>query len=192
MFQPTTFGKYFLTRRLAVGGSAEVYAAKLYGADGFEKDLVVKVILPQHARDPEFVAAFVREAKLAVTLQHANIVGVYELGRVDGTYFIALELVDGLDLFLLQEGLRELDLRLSVALACRIVEGAARGLEYAHKKKGPDGRFLGLVHRDLNPRNVLVSREGEIKVADFGIAKTTHQSERLAHTQVGVTKGTPH
>src|SRR5207244_8010745 len=88
--QPTTFGDAFLTRRLAVGGMAEVYAAKLYGADGFEKDIVIKQILPQYARDPEFVQSFVAEAKIAVTLSHANIAGIYELGRVDGTYFIAI------------------------------------------------------------------------------------------------------
>ncbi len=188
MFHPTTFGKYFLTRRIAVGGMAEVFAAKLYGSDGFEKDLVIKQILPQHARDPEFVQSFVAEAKIAVSLNHANVVGIYELGRVDGTYFIAMEYVDGLDVFALMEAARRHYQVLDPGLAVLITEEVARGLEYAHRKKGPDGRSLGLVHRDLNPRNVLISREGDVKILDFGIAKVA--SPVMPKTRAGVVKGT--
>jgi len=190
VFQPTTFGKYFLTRRIAVGGMAEVFAAKLYGADGFEKDLVIKQILPQYARDPEFVQSFVAEAKIAVSLNHANVVGIYELGRVDGTYFIAMEYVDGLDVFQLLDHARKFGRTLSPGLALLVGEEVAKGLDYAHRKHGPDGEPLGLVHRDLNPRNVLISREGEVKILDFGIAKTASTASAMPKTRAGVVKGT--
>ncbi len=190
MFQPTTFGKYFLTRRLAVGGMAEVFLAKLYGADGFEKDLVIKQILPQHAKDPEFVQSFVGEAKIAVSLNHANIVGIYELGRVDGTYFIAMEYVDGLDVFLTSEAARKYGEVLTPGMALLVCEEVAKGLDYAHRKRDPTGHLLGLVHRDLNPRNVLISREGEVKILDFGIAKTASRAAEMPKTRAGVVKGT--
>ncbi|MBK8014234.1 MAG: serine/threonine protein kinase [Deltaproteobacteria bacterium] len=190
VFQPTTFGKYFLTRRIAVGGMAEVFHAKLYGADGFEKDIVIKQILPQHAREPEFVQSFVAEAKIAVTLNHANIVGIYELGRVDRTYFIAMEYIDGLDAFMLNQVALRYGERLGVGNALLIVEEVARGLDYAHRKQAPDGSPLGLVHRDLNPRNVLISREGEVKILDFGIAKTEGTIAAMPKTRAGVVKGT--
>lgn len=190
MFHPTTFGKYFLTRRIAVGGMAEVFAAKLYGADGFEKDLVIKQILPQYARDEEFVQSFVAEAKIAVSLTHANIVSIYELGRVDGTYFIAMEFVDGMDIFALLDTARRQEDPLDPGQALLIVEEVARGLDYAHRKLGPDGLPLGLVHRDLNPRNVLVSREGDVKILDFGIAKTASKAAAMPKTRQGVVKGT--
>ncbi len=190
MFQPTTFGKYFLTRRIAVGGMAEIYAAKLYGADGFEKDLVIKLILPQYANDPEFVQSFVAEAKIAVGLTHANIVAIYELGRVDGTYFISMEFVDGLDAFGILEAARRHGLAVPVGCAARVVEEVAQGLDYAHRRRGPDGQPLGLVHRDLNPRNVLVSRDGDVKILDFGIAKTAPGVTDMPKTRAGVVKGT--
>jgi serine/threonine protein kinase len=190
VFQPTTFGNYFLTKRLAVGGMAEVYAAKLYGADGFEKDIVIKQILPQYARDPEFVQSFVAEAKIAVTLSHANIVGIYELGRVGGTYFIAMELVDGLDVFTVIDLARRNTEPVGTGTAAYIVEEVAKGLDYAHRKVGPDGKPLGLVHRDLSPRNVLISREGEVKILDFGIAKTRSELAAMPKTRAGVVKGT--
>ena len=169
---------------------AEVFAAKLYGADGFEKDLVIKQILPQYARDPEFVQSFVAEAKIAVSLTHANIVSIYELGRVDGTYFIAMEYVEGQDVFALLDAARRQNDPLTPGLALLIVEEVCRGLDYAHRKTGPDGLPLGLVHRDLNPRNVLVAREGDVKILDFGIAKTGHKSAAMPKTRAGVVKGT--
>jgi serine/threonine-protein kinase len=190
VFQPTTFGKYFLTRRIAIGGMAEVFQAKLFGADGFEKDLVIKQILPQYAKDPEFVQSFVAEAKIAVTLNHANVVGIYELGRVDGTYFIAMEYVDGLDVFTLIDAARRHEKEIPIGWSALVVEEVAKGLDYAHRKVGPDGRPLGLVHRDLNPRNVLISTEGEVKILDFGIAKTASTVAQMPKTRAGVVKGT--
>lgn len=190
VFQPTTFGKYFLTRRIAIGGMAEIFAAKLYGADGFEKDLVIKQILPQYSRDPEFIQSFVAEAKIAVSLSHANIVAIYELGRVDGTYFIAMELVDGMDVYGLIQASKRHNMPIGVGEALLIVEQVASGLDYAHRRNSATGDALGLVHRDLNPRNVLVSREGDAKILDFGIAKTEAAEQSMPMTRAGMVKGT--
>jgi serine/threonine-protein kinase len=151
------FGKYQLYERLAEGGMAVVWRAKLHGPSGFEKQLVVKQIRPELAARPEFVELFVAEAKLTVSLTHANIVPVYELGMVDGTYFLALELVDGPPLVeVIEKG------PVSPFVAAYIVEQVLRGLDYAHRR--------GVVHRDLSSANVLVSRDGEVKIVDFGIA----------------------
>ena len=169
---------------------AEVFAAKLYGADGFEKDLVIKQILPQHARDPEFVQSFVAEAKIAVSLNHANIVAIYELGRVDGTYFIAMEYVDGMDLYAFVDACRRHGVTIEPGHALFAAEEVAKGLDYAHRGIGPDGEPLGLVHRDLNPRNVLASKQGEIKILDFGIAKVRSTIAEMPKTRAGVVKGT--
>src|SRR5438477_12988368 len=106
MFQPTTFGKYYLFERVAVGGMAEIYKAKLFGVGGFEKVMVVKQILPQLARNQEFVEMFIDEAKIAVSLSHGNVVPVYELGKIQGTYYIAMEFVDGKNLAEILEAAR--------------------------------------------------------------------------------------
>ncbi|MDB4966559.1 MAG: serine/threonine protein kinase [Myxococcales bacterium] len=155
--QPLTFGKYTLQERLGEGGMAVVWRAKLFGPGGFEKTLVVKQIRDELAQRKEFVDLFVAEAKLTVSLTHANIVPVFELGMVDGTYFLALELVDGPPLNeVIDEG------PIPPPLAAYIVEQVLRGLDYAHRR--------GVVHRDLSSANVIVSRDGEVKIVDFGIA----------------------
>jgi tRNA A-37 threonylcarbamoyl transferase component Bud32 len=155
--QPVAFGKYQLQERLGEGGMAVVWRAKLYGPGGFEKTLVVKQIRDELAQRHEFIELFVAEAKLTVSLTHANIVPVFELGMVDHTYFLALELVDGPPLSeIIDEG------PILPSLAAYIVEQVLRGLDYAHRR--------GVVHRDLSSANVLVSRDGEVKIVDFGIA----------------------
>jgi eukaryotic-like serine/threonine-protein kinase len=152
-----TFGKYTLYDKLAEGGMAVVWRAKLHGPGGFEKSLVVKQIRPELAATRAFIDLFVAEAKVTVSLTHANIVPVFELGMVDGTYFLALEYIDGPPLRdLIAEG------PVSPFLAGYIVEQVLRGLDYAHRR--------GVVHRDLSAANVMVSREGEVKIVDFGIA----------------------
>jgi hypothetical protein len=153
----TPFGKYHLYEPLGEGGMAVVWRAKLHGPGGFEKALVVKQIRQELAARPEFVDLFVAEAKTTVSLTHANIVPVYELGMVDGTYFLALELVDGPPLATVIAGGP-----MPAPLAAYVVEQVLRGLEYAHRR--------GVVHRDLSSMNVLVSRDGEVKIVDFGIA----------------------
>ncbi|HZS40756.1 MAG TPA: serine/threonine-protein kinase [Polyangia bacterium] len=155
--EPATFGKYQLCERLGEGGMAVVFRAKLHGPGGFEKVLCLKQIRGELAARPEFIDLFVAEAKLTVSLTHSNIVPVYELGMVDGTYFLALELIDGPPLAqLIAEG------PAPAPLAAYIVEQVLRGLDYAHRR--------GVVHRDLSSANVLVSRDGEVKIVDFGIA----------------------
>jgi serine/threonine protein kinase len=151
------FGKYHLIERLAEGGMAVVWRAKLLGPSGFEKTLVVKQIRAELAARREFVDLFVTEAKVTVALTHANIVPVYELGMVDGTYFLALELIDGPPLSqLIAEG------PMPPQLAAYVAEQVLRGLDYAHRRE--------VVHRDLSSANVLCSRDGEVKIVDFGIA----------------------
>jgi serine/threonine-protein kinase len=151
------FGKYQLYERIAEGGMAVVWRAKLHGPGGFEKVLVLKQIRPELAARPEFIDLFVAEAKVTVSLTHANIVPVYELGMLDGTYFLALEYIDGPPLGkIIEKG------PVSPFLAGYIVEQVLRGLDYAHRR--------GVVHRDLSSANVLVSRDGEVKIVDFGIA----------------------
>jgi hypothetical protein len=152
-----TFGKYTLQERLGEGGMAVVWRAKLFGPGGFEKTLVVKQIRDELAQRREFIDLFVAEAKLTVSLTHANIVPVFELGMVEGTYFLALELVDGPPLSeVIAQG------PMPPPLAAYVVEQVLRGLDYAHRR--------GVVHRDLSSANVLLSREGEVKIVDFGIA----------------------
>jgi serine/threonine protein kinase len=158
---PQVFGKYVLERELARGGMARVMLATLRGAGGFEKRLVVKQIRDELACDDDFVARFVEEAKTAVALAHPNIVPVYELGVELGTYFLAMELVEG-------ASLSEL-LRASAPNGLSPEEGAyigvevCRALDYAHRR-------MNVVHRDITPRNVMVDEEGHVKVIDFGIA----------------------
>ena len=135
MFQPEIFGKYLLMERLASGGMAEIFKAKVFGVDGFEKPMVVKQILPQYNKNREFVEMFIDEAKITVSLSHGNIVTVYELGRIDGVYFIAMEYVDGPTL---RHVLRQLGRRGKVvppAIATAITKGALKALGSAHEQK---------------------------------------------------------
>ncbi len=163
---PTTFGKYFLTEKLATGGMAEIYLAKIVGPGGFEKQLVIKQIHPKLSGQRHFVDLFVAEAKTLVTLAHGNIVPVYELGVVDDTYFIAMEYIDGPTLYRLTEMLSRRDAVMDPNVAAWITARIVEGLDYAHRKGE------GVIHRDLSPRNVMLSRDGEVKLVDFGIAVT--------------------
>ena len=163
---PATFGKYFLTEKLATGGMAEIYLAKIVGPGGFEKSLVIKQIHPRLSGQRHFVDLFVAEAKTLVTLAHGNIVPVYELGVIDDTYFIAMEYIDGPTLYRLTETLRRRDARMAPPIAAWIAARILEGLDYAHRKGD------GVIHRDLSPRNVMLSRDGEVKLVDFGIAVT--------------------
>jgi serine/threonine protein kinase len=161
---PATFGKYYLTSKLATGGMAEIYLAKLIGPDGFEKPLVIKQIHPQYSSESQFVDLFVAEAKTLVSLSHGNIVPIYELGVVERIYFIAMEYIDGPTLERLGRALKRHGDSLSPHFASYITAEVLKGLDYAHRKSD------GVIHRDLSPRNVMVSREGEVKLVDFGLA----------------------
>ncbi len=161
---PESFGKYFLTEKIASGGMAEIYLAKLIGPDGFEKCLVIKKIHPELTGQRQFVEMFVAEAKTLVSLSHANIVPIYELGMVDSSYFIAMEYIDGPTLAQLQATLQASGERISLSMAAYVCAELLRGLDYAHRKGE------GVIHRDLSPRNVMLSRDGEVKLVDFGIS----------------------
>ncbi len=186
MFTPTTFGKYYLYEKLAIGGMAEIYKAKVFGIHGFQKTLVVKKILPEYAGDGEFVKMFIDEANIAVSLTHGNIVPIYELGEIDHCFYIAMEFVDGENLETILEEASKQRRPLPIHLMVSIVIELCKGLDYAHKKQGPDGKPLGIVHRDISPQNVMVSFDGEVKIVDFGIAKA---ASKLSATRVGTLKG---
>jgi hypothetical protein len=175
-----------LLERINVGGMAEVFRAKAYGVEGFERLVAVKRILPNIAADNEFVRMFVDEAKIAVQLNHANIAQVFDLGVVDGHYYIALEHVHGRDLRGVFDRCRALGQAMPVPIACYTIMRLCEGLDYAHNKRDQSGEPLDLVHRDVSPQNVLVSFEGEVKIIDFGVAKTT---SKRSQTQAGILKG---
>lgn len=163
---PASFGKYYLTEKLAAGGMAEIYLGKLVGPGGFEKLLVIKQIHPRLSGQRHFVDLFVAEAKILVGLVHGNIVPVYELGVIGETYYIAMEYIDGPSLYRLTEQLRIKGARMAPTLAAHIATKILDGLDYAHRKGD------GIIHRDLSGRNVMLSRDGEVKLVDFGIAVT--------------------
>ncbi len=179
-------GKYELLERIALGGMAEVYRARQEGPAGFEKELVVKRILPQHARDEQFIEMFLDEARLAVRLAHPNIVQIIELGYEDGSYFIAMEYIRGISLGDLMDRAAVLGLRLPYHYVARIMASVCAGLDYAHAFADADGRSIGLVHRDVSPDNVLVSYNGAVKMIDFGVAKAATNETK---TSSGVVKG---
>lgn len=184
---PVIYGKYQLLEQLARGGMAEVYKAKAHGVEGFEKTLVIKRILPELSQHPRFVEMFVNEAKIAVTLSHANIVQVFDLGLAEKSYFIAMEYVAGMDTATLLKRLKRANKVLPFELAVYIVSEVAKGLDYAHRRRDAELRPLNIVHRDVSPQNVLLSYEGEVKLTDFGIAKARSVAQSV--TEVGVVKG---
>jgi eukaryotic-like serine/threonine-protein kinase len=184
--KPVPFGKYYLLERINVGGMAEVFKAKTFGVEGFERLLAVKRILPNIAEDEEFITMFIDEAKIAVQLQHANIAQIFDLGKVDDSYFIALEYVNGRDLRSIFDRMRSRGDALPIALACHVMMQVCEGLDYAHNKRDGQGRELHLIHRDISPQNVLIGYDGEVKLIDFGIAKA---AGKASTTQAGILKG---
>ena len=181
---PSTLGRYRVVRRLGAGGMAEVFLAKYTGAESIEKLLVVKRILPTFARSPKFVSMFVDEAKLAMRLNHPNIVQVYAFEQVKEEFLLAMEFVDGLDLGRVLSAARRRGRRMPYAVAALLVMEIAKGLDYAHNRKDEAGIAMEIVHRDVSPQNVLVSYDGAVKVADFGIARA-----RMISEETGVIKG---
>jgi serine/threonine protein kinase len=185
-FRPESFGKYYLVDKIAVGGMAEIFKAKSFGHGGFEKLLVIKRILPHISEKEEFVEMFVDEAKVSVALQHANIIQTYDFGKVDENWFIAMECVEGKDVKGLLRKLAQRRRLLPIEFAVYLSHEVCKGLDYAHRRENLRGDELGIVHRDMSPSNVLISYEGEVKIADFGIAKATTNAY---NTKDGVLKG---
>ncbi|TQF16461.1 serine/threonine protein kinase [Myxococcus llanfairpwllgwyngyllgogerychwyrndrobwllllantysiliogogogochensis] len=180
-------GKYELVRKLATGGMAEVFLAKAAGPGGFEKTLVLKRILPHLAEDPSFVEMFLGEARLVAGLNHPNVVQIFDFGEAEGSYFLTMELIDGPNLRRWQRQAATRGQPLAPGICAKVVAQAAEGLAFAHEFADPTtGQPLGLIHRDVSPDNILVSRQGAVKVVDFGIAKVAGQKHR---TQTGIVKG---
>lgn len=183
---PVPFGKYLLLEKISTGGMAEVYKAKECGADGFERLLAVKRILNSIAEDEVFISMFIDEAKIAGQLNHPQITQIFDLGKVDGSYFIAMEYVAGRDLRTIWERMVRLQERVDIFMVCYLIMRICEGLQYAHTKRDSAGHELHIVHRDVSPQNILLSYEGEVKLIDFGIAKAQNKTNE---TQVGVLKG---
>lgn len=183
---PGGFGRYQLLEKIAAGGMAEVFKARMRGEEGFEKIVAIKRILPHMADNDDFITMFVDEAKLAAQLTHNNIIHIYDLGKVDAYHYIAMEYVDGKDLrSILKQG-NERGYPLPPELAILVASKIANALDYAHRRMGMDGKELNLVHRDVSPQNILISFEGDIKLCDFGIAKA---ATKVSQTQTGALKG---
>src|SRR4051812_26990328 len=186
-FQPVSFCKYELVSRLAAGGMAEIFLARTKGIQGFEKYLVIKRILGHRTQDPEFVRMFLDEARVAATLDHPNIVQIYDVGHVDNEYFIAMEYLRGHNLIeIVRAGAKLGYAKPPLEHVVSTLTQCCAGLHYAHEKRDFEGRSLEIVHRDVTPQNVVVSFDGSVKVVDFGIAKAaTREVETLAGTLKG-------
>jgi len=183
---PAKIDRYEPLRRLATGGMAEIFLAKQSGLEGFEKVVVLKRILSHLASDEEFVSMFLDEARIAAKLSHPNIVQIYDLGKTDNSYYIAMEYVSGRNVQHLINKQQARGGLLPVEHVVRVIAGVCDGLFYAHSRKDYDGKPLSIIHRDISPQNILVSFQGGVKVVDFGIAKASTQ---LAQTRAGVLKG---
>lgn len=163
--------QFKLVRKLAEGGMGAVYEAILHGSEGFEKTVAIKTIRERFTGDRDFVDMFIGEAKLVADLVHQNIVQIYKLGRIGNTFYIAMEYVQGVNLQEFMNRHIELGLKVPIDLGAFIVSRVCRGLEYAHAKRDRQGNPLGVVHRDISPKNLMITTEGEVKITDFGIAK---------------------
>lgn len=182
----TYFGDYLLLAKLAKGGMAQVCVGKRFGAEGFERLVAIKQLLPEFSKDDKFVTMFIDEAKIASQLNHANICQIYDLGKKDDTLFIAMEYIHGRDIYSILKRLASCRQLMPANLAAAAIAKIADALDYAHRKKDQNGQPLGIVHRDVSPQNILISFEGDVKLIDFGIAKA---KDRAAKTQAGIIKG---
>jgi serine/threonine-protein kinase len=185
---PLVLGRYALEEPIASGGMATIYLGRQAGAVGFSRLVAIKRLHPQFAGEPDFMAMFLDEARLAARVRHPNVVETLDVVREGAETFIVLEYVDGESLAGLAAALRDRGERMPIEVAVGIVSGLCRGLHAAHEARGPDGAALGIVHRDVSPQNVLVGADGTTRVADFGVALA---NVRLSHTRAGQVKGKP-
>ena len=163
--------RFRLIRKISEGGMGSVYEATLYGVRGFEKTVAIKTVLETLSQNQEFVEMFIGEAKLVADLVHQNICQVYQLGKFGSRYYIAMEYVAGVDLAQFISRHVETGILVPPDLGTFIISRVCRGLEYAHCKRDRQGHLLGVVHRDVSPKNIMISIEGEVKLTDFGVAK---------------------
>src|SRR5262249_10264168 len=167
----TPLDRYVIVEYLAEGGMGAIYLGKKLGVDGFEKEVVLKQLLPEFTREPKFIDLFLREARLSASLDHNNIVRTVDLVNAGDDYFMVMEYVRGADLRTLMRRARRRHKRFTPQAAVFIGHEILEALSYAHGKSGTDGKALHLIHRDVSPSNILVSGAGEVKLTDFGIAK---------------------
>lgn len=183
---PEKLGKYRLVRRLAQGGMAEIFLAKQEGPGGFEKNVVIKRILPEFSDQPQFLKMFLDEARIAAQLSHPNIVQLFDFGEVDGQHFLCMEYLAGEDLSFIFHHCRREGIRFPPAVAASILAAVADALNYAHEFVDDRGQALNIVHRDVTPSNIFLTYQGQVKVLDFGIARA---EGRLDKTRAGLIKG---
>jgi len=179
-------GPYQLRERIALGGMAEVWKATVETADGVTKEVALKRPLSRYAADDDFRKMFIDEARLAAQVSHPNIAQIFDLGEADNRLYIAMEFLDGVNLRQLGELFSLRQIEVPPALICYIISKTAEALYAAHTASDQHGKPLGLVHRDMSPHNVILTREGDVKIVDFGIARA---AQRLSQTQAGVVKG---
>jgi serine/threonine protein kinase/Tfp pilus assembly protein PilF len=178
LFEPKQFGKYLLLDKIAEGGMAELFRAKLTGAQGFEKLIAIKRILPNLSGEENLLSAFIDEAKLAALLHHENIIQIYDFGSMDDQYFIAMEYLFGKDLRAISRTVRKKDQELGLENILYIICRICAGLDYSHNLKDLYGKALSIIHRDINPQNILITYEGQVKIIDFGIAKAASHNTK--------------
>ncbi|HET9957570.1 MAG TPA: serine/threonine-protein kinase [Polyangiaceae bacterium] len=178
--------RYRVIEKIASGGMAEVFRAESAGLEGFKKTVAIKRVLPHLAEKKQFIGMFLDEARLSAHLSHSNCVQVFDIGVGDNTYFIVMEFVDGSDLKAVIEYRRRIGQPIPIEEACLICVRICEGLAYAHELSDSKGESLKIVHRDMSPPNVLITRHGEVKIVDFGLAKANSQ---LEHSEPGIIKG---
>jgi serine/threonine-protein kinase len=179
--------RYTITDRIDAGGMAEVFRGVAESLQGFKKSVAIKRILPSLVKNEKFVSMFLDEARVSLSLQHANIVQVFDIGKTDQSYFLVMEFVNGANVKALLDRLKEKGKRIEMAHAIYIVLECCKGLNYAHHAEDPEtNACLDIVHRDISPPNILISKQGEVKLVDFGLAKANSQIES---TDQGVVKG---
>src|SRR5262245_48779827 len=173
---PRQFGKYTLLRKVAAGGMAELFLALHRSVAGFEKLVVIKRILPSMNQDKAFIDMLLHEARVAATLSHPNIVQIFDVGQIDGKFFIAMEHIHGEDIRSIVRAMKKKNVtEFPLEHTLSIVLGVCAGLAYAHEKRNLDGKLLDIVHRDVSPQNIVVTFTGDVKIVDFGIAKSGTQ-----------------
>jgi serine/threonine-protein kinase len=178
--------RYRVLEKIDAGGMAEVFRAEREGIEGFAKQVAIKRVLPHLSEKERFIRLFLDEARLSARLNHSNCVQVFDIGYGENSYFIVMEWVDGTSLKALVEHYRRQGQSIPAPIAVHLVLEVAKGLAYAHELKDTEGRELGIIHRDISPPNVLLSRYGEVKIVDFGLAKANSQLEK---SEPGIIKG---
>jgi len=171
------FGKYLLLNKISHRGMGEVYKAKSSGVQGFEKLFAIKRILPKLAQSKPFIDMLGDEAKISVSLSHSNIAQIYEFDRIDETYYLAMEFIHGKDL----RSILESASAIPIEIACYVIAELAKGLHYLHMASDDSGKKLNIVHRDISPRNIIVSFDGEVKIIDFGIANASNRAFKIGN-----------